>query len=343
MAVNLNKPLGRVGKRKRSDKLPELATRHLVGGETYCALNDGEIDAMRLDSRRYGDEEPNWPGCWTEADANGKRVAAIARLRHSRFSNVSGVLELANILEGCAPGKRCGSMTCCPQCARTAQKWLVDAFRVVLKADDVHCKDWSFNFVMPDGQVAIADLERAPFTMILKRVRSALEKCRAVEFGVLGIDISANDDSQKFRYGRLNKGPHIYFQVHVYGVVRTRNKKAVWNALRHLFPSAANIYRPLSMSRKPFDGAAKGISYILKPQGFRHAPYFDEARGEWNTPIKPPALRAREYIYYLLAMHRLGLKNRIAFVGLHPEITKPAKTRNRSVRLRRVALRGRAM
>jgi hypothetical protein len=70
-----------------------------------------------------------------------------------------------------------------------------------------------------------------------------------------------NDDTEKFRLGRLKNGRRVNWQVHVCRVVRTSNKKAAWNALRHLFLESANIYRPLSISRKPFDGAAKGISY----------------------------------------------------------------------------------
>jgi hypothetical protein len=342
MAVNLNKPLRRAGKRKGTDPLPLLAARHLLGGDTYGALNDSEINAIRLDSRWYGDEEPNWPKCWTAEYADSKRIAAITRLRNHRFRKVPGALELADILESCAAGVRCGSHGC-PECVRAAQRWLVNAAQRVLMKQDDGCNEWSFNFVMPEGQVAIADLGDAPFAEIMERVRAALDSCPAVLFAVLGIDISVNDDTEKFRHGRLKKGPRVYWQIHIYGLVRASDRQAVWNALRHLFPKAANIYRPLAMSAKPFDGKLKGNSYICKPQGFRHILYFDTQRGEFDTPKKPPALKAREHVHYLLAMHRLGLKNRIAFVGLHPEITKATKTHNRGVRLRRVLRRGRAM
>lgn len=177
------------------------------------------------------------------------------------------------------------------------------------------CQDWAFNFVMPEGQAPIDELEQAQFALILSRVRVALDRCRAVKFAVAGIDISVNDDAEKVRLGRLKRGPKVYFQVHVYGVVRTRDKGAVWDALRHLFGSSQNIYRPLSI--RPFDGAKRGLSYICKPQGFRHVSYFDEQRKEWNTPRKPPALKAREHVHYLLAMHALGFSGRIALVGLH--------------------------
>jgi hypothetical protein len=189
---------------------------------------------------------------------------------------------------------------------------------------------------MPEGQAAIHDIGSVDFDGILGKCRAALDQCKAVTFAVLGIDISANDDTAKFKKGRLKHGLRIYWQVHVYGIVRTSNRQAVWDALRHLFGKADNIYRPLYISEKPFDGANKGISYICKPDGFRHVPYFDEQRGEWNTPLKPKALTAKQHVYYLLAMHDLGFAHRIALVGLHPVITAKTKNKNRGVRLRRV-------
>jgi hypothetical protein len=211
----------------------------------------------------------------------------------------------------------------------------------VLARKDPGFRDRTFNFVMPEGQTAISALTDAPFDLILERIRNALLGCQKVLFAVFAIDISANDESQKFLRGELHGGRKVYFQAHVYGIVRTSSRKAVWKALRPLFKKSANIYRPLWISEKAFNGSAYGTSYVLKPHGVRHAPYKD-GKGEWNLPRKPPPLKPREHVHYLLAMHQLGFAGRIGFVGLHPVIAKAGKGKLTDVVLCRVHRKGSA-
>jgi hypothetical protein len=332
------KPAGRVVKFRRGDPFPNWAAT-LFG--PFGCLDESILRTIHAEERWYGDGEPCWKNAPTAEDARRKALTVAARLKHRNYVGLAGAAALALIIASCIDGNRCGSHAC-PMCGRVSQKWLVDAFRKLIRKSRNGYQDFTFNFVMPEGQTAICALESAPFDRILAKVRTALSECTAVEFAAFGIDTSANDDTAKFKSGRLKFGRRRYFQVHVYGLVRTNNRRAVWDALRHLFKSAANIYRPLTISPKPFDGSPNGLSYICKPDAFKHSPYLDKT-GNWNTRKKHEAITASHHVRYLLAMHNLGFARRIALVGLHPEITKPTKTRNRGVRLRRVVRGGRAV
>jgi hypothetical protein len=328
-----SKPKGKATYRRR-DPLPNFDGTPF--GRFGC-LTDAHLKVIHADERWYNDGDPHWKKAPSSSAAVAKRVAAADRLEHLNFGGVAGAPGLALIIRTCMARTTCGSHAC-PECARAGQRWLVTAFGNVLRKPKAGFQDYSFNFVMPDGQVAIFDLGSAPFDLILNRCREALDKCEAVEFAVLGIDTSFNDDTEKFKEGRLTKGPRKYWQVHVYGIVRTSDRQAVWNALRHLFVKAENIYRPLTISTDPFDGSPGGISYVCKPDGFRRPLYKHPVWG-WIKPRKQPALTARQHVYYLLAMHHLGFARRIAFVGLHPFITVATKKSKRGVALRKVSRR----
>jgi hypothetical protein len=330
-----SKPKGKATYR-RGDPLPNFDGTPF--GRFGC-LTAPLLEIIHADERWYKDGDPHWKKAPSSWDAVAKRVAAAVRLDHPAYSGVIGAPGLALIIRTCMARTTCGSHAC-PECARADQRWLVTAFGNVLRKPKAGFQDYSFNFVMPDGQVAIFDLGSAPFDLILNRCREALDKCSAVVSAVLGIDTSFNDDTEKFRKGRLNKGPRKYWQVHVYGFVRTSDRRAVWDALRHLFAQADNIYRPLTISTDPFDGSPGGISYVCKPDGFRRPLYKHPVWG-WIKPRTQPALTAQQHVHYLLAMHQLGFARRVAFVGLHPVITKTNKLGKRSVALRRVARRKR--
>jgi hypothetical protein len=333
------KPTGKVTPRRRSDPLPAF-NRTLFG--PFACLSEPILKVIHANEQWYGDGDPSWKNAPSAQDACGKAIAATVRLDHRNYVGLTGAAALALFLASCSPESRCGSHAC-PRCGRADQRWFVDAVRKLLCKPQAGFQDFAFNFVMPEGQAAIKDLGKVDFDTILRKCRIALSQCGAVEFAVLGIDTSANDDTDKFDKNKLVSGLRIYWQVHVYGIVRTSSRQAVWDALRHLFNKADNIYRSLYISKKPFDGSNKGISYISKPDGFRHVPYFDEQRGEWNTPHKPSALRAREQVHYLIAMHDLGFARRIALVGLHPVETQATKNKGRGVRLHRVYRGGSAM
>jgi hypothetical protein len=302
--------------------------------EPFGCLTGTILQVIHADQRWFGDGRPTWAKAPTAADACAKAKRAAVRLGHRNYAGMTGTAALALIIGGCSSWRRCGSHACF-ECGRADQRWLVDAFGKLLRKPQAGYQDFSFNLVMPDGQAGVGDLESAPFDRVLGKCRLALDQCKPVEFAVFGIDISANDDTDKFKHGRLTLGPRRYWQVHIYGVVRTSDRQAAWGSLRHLFSEAENISHPLRMSTKPFDGSARGISYICKPDAFRHTVYVDKA-GKLNTPRKPPALTARQHVHYLLAMHDLGFARRVALVGLHPVVTRATKKKNSGIALRRV-------
>jgi hypothetical protein len=303
-------------------------------GAPAC-LNATKLRIIRKGGRWRSDAVQPWKRAPTSAEADMKAKAAATRLAHRNFATIPGARVLSRIIRACRDDVPCGSHAC-PRCGQVDQRWLVAALKPVLAIKDRGFRDRTFNFVMPEGQTAVSALADAPFAYILSRIRAALLACPNVLFAVFAIDISANDDSNKFLDGKLRRGRKKYFQAHVYGIVRTSRRKAVWRALRPLFPKSANIYRPLWISKDPFDGSAYGISYVLKPHGVRHAPYKD-VNGEWVLPKYKPLLKPREHVHYLLATHKLGLAGRVGFVGLRPAIAKTRNGKAARVVLRRVA------
>lgn len=326
--------LGRLGGNGPSCPLPPY-THTLFG--TFGAFQKEHIAQILSDERWYGDEAPRWRNAPWSDDAIKSRKKATSRLAHKAFATVAGAAGLSRILESCAPGRRCGSQSCY-ECGRAFQRWLVDAVGRLLGKQHDGYQDFTFNFVMPDGQAAIKQLGTVDFLDIMAKCRSALDSCSAVEFAVVAFDTSANDDTEKFTKGKYTTGPVVYFQVHMYGIVRTNDRKAVWKALRPLFAKAANIYRPLHIPKKVFNGSNKGISYLLKPDAFRRVSYLYEkaAKPYWTTKNPAPALKPSEHVFYMLAMHALDFIGRIGLVGLHPVRTKATKHRKPGVGLRRV-------
>ena len=328
------RPLSDPGRGGSSCPLPPY-TYTLFG--PFGAVQKEHIAQILSDERWYGDEAPRWRKAPWSDDAIKSRQKATTSLAHIAYVAVTGAASLSGILEGCVPGHRCFSGGCY-ECCRAFQRWLVDAVGKLLRKQHDGYQDFTFNFVMPDGQASVGKLATVDFLNIMAKCRSALDRCSAVEFAVVAFDTSANDDTEKFRKGKYTAGPVIYFQVHVYGIVRTSDRAAVWEALRPLFAKATNIYRPLHIPKKAFNGSNKGISYLLKPDAFRRVSYRNEkpATPYWTTRSPPPALKTRELVHYLVAMHALGFLGRIALVGLHPFATKATKHHARGVALRRV-------
>lgn len=299
------------------------------------ALTTDMVRLIRRDPRLRVPGSSPWMKAPTPEDARSNSKKAAKSLKHKAFRKVSGASALSIIIGSCRKKSPCGSQGCF-WCGQMDQRWLVTALAPVLSKSDKGYSDWAFNFVMPEGQTAIHSLPAAQLGPLIERIRRALLASPRVLFAALGIDISANDDTEKFLRGRLHDGQKRYFQAHVYGVVRAESRDDIWRALRDLFGTAPNIYRPLWVSPKPFDGSAKGVSYILKPQGFRHIAYLNH-EGHWKTRKPSPKLKPREQVYYLLAMNKLGLAHRIGFVGLHPVVVRATTSTPATVVLRRVA------
>lgn len=324
----------RVHGKYRQRRIKALLPPHTFDDSQYETLCLTLVLIIHYDERWYRDGEPKWKGAITAAIADKDRTKAAKRLSHINYEDITGAASLALILGSCTENSRCGSHAC-PECGRADQRWLVWALKRVLRDNDPGYEDYSFNFVMPDGQVGLTELSTAPFDHILRKCREALKSSLDVLFAVVGIDVSFNDDSLKFEKGRLSTGPRCYWQIHVYGIARVRHRDAIRTALNGLFVRADNIYRPLKASKTPFDSSARGLSYICKTVAFRHVAIKDK-RGDWNTPKEPRGLTAEQQVHYLLAIHALGFSRRVAFVGLHPVKHPTAKNPKGMVILRRV-------
>jgi hypothetical protein len=69
------------------------------------------IARVLADENHYRNGPPTWPNASTSQDAREARLRAINRLR--RFADeFTGAGQLADILVGCKPGRRCMSGAC---------------------------------------------------------------------------------------------------------------------------------------------------------------------------------------------------------------------------------------
>lgn len=330
----MNKPTRAPGPTGKPFNRPTCPLPDWAGGLFHPpgAFTHKHSEAIAADERWYADSPPYWPNMPLSVATYKKRLALAARLQHANFRDVPGASGLALILAGCTPGSRCQSHAC-PECCRAQQRCVVAATHRQFKKSDAGYSDWSITLIMPEGQTRFDSFGQVDFGAIMALPLAALSACPSVKFAILGFDISANDDREKFKHGRLTFGPKVYAQVHLHGLVRASSKDEIKACLSNLFTRSANIFRPLTVL--PFDGSARGISYIIKPDGYRHVPYLN-ANGEWATPRTSPALKPREHVFYALQMHALGLSGRIGLVGLHPVV----RGANRRITFRRVA-RGR--
>ena len=69
------------------------------------------------DERWYGNGEPRWENASSSVQAEHRRRCCVKRLRRVGKGHPD-TEDLADLLDGCAPGNRCMSGAC-PECSRT--------------------------------------------------------------------------------------------------------------------------------------------------------------------------------------------------------------------------------
>src|SRR3984893_13478386 len=118
-----------------------------------------------------------------------------------------------------------------------------------------------------------------------------------------GIDLSWNECSPP-------KKPPIW-QGQVYGVVVGLDVEAVKSAIKHLYPHAESISRPLRV--RECSNLPKALSYAIKPGFVIRVSHIDRRTGRDNTDyygLKAPQLRE-----LALCLGRYELPNRYALTG----------------------------
>jgi hypothetical protein len=169
----------------------------------------------------------------------------------------------------------------------------------------------------------------------MNRCVKAAEDTGAVSFGVFAFDISWNDDSEKFNRDVFKIPPKLYWQIHIYGFIRTDDYQAVETALKALSPEDEKIRTPL-LSNKLLKTAKRNLSYLFKPTAFKRRKFWaiGKKRSSWQTG-KDKALSTSAHVEYLQAAHQLGIARRIALLNLHPVSgkSKPGKLSTISLRI----------
>lgn len=314
------RPRKRGRKKKLIPRFIELAGR----GAALEAFADADIRRILKDETWFGDGPPHWKNAVNSTTAefwwNKGNNRLIAPMSSDTISDYGAA---HSAISNCRPNARCGSNGCY-LCARAFQRWLVTIGLSLHRNAIPGYSDRTINYVFPEGQVLGSSLCQADFDQLMARCIEAIEKTGSVSFGIFAFDISWNDDTAKFQRGVFKIPPQEYWQVHIYGFIRTNNYKAIKRSLAKLSPSDEKIRFPLR-SGKLVKTPSKALSYLFKPTAFKRKPFWavGKKKSSWR-PGRSKALSTAVHVEYLQAAHRLKISRRIALINLHP-IVKKAK------------------
>ena len=317
----------------------------LLGDAHWGMFDTEDISQILSDERWYGDKPPHWEHAVKQAKAKEWWRKGHLRLARKPGRNAPfDTLAAHSVISSCKPRQRCKSNGCY-LCCRAFQRWLITALRwLQISPCREEYQDRSFTYIYPEGQCAIGTLRKANFKKHLQRTLQVIENTGLVEFGILAFDNSFNDDRAKFAHGEFHIPPELYWQIHLYGIIRTRDFDLVMDALRAATPENEKI-RQIVRARKSFDGKPKVLSYIFKPTAYKRQPFKVQKgsrKGDWAMG-DAKALNAAQHVEYLVAAHELGIPNRICLINLHPERTPPSPKRGRRYFFRKLLPRSTTM
>lgn len=238
----------------------------------------------------------------------------------------------------CKPNFRCKS-NACYLCTRAFQRWLVSDALKLRRISSPGFYDRTINYVFPEGQFKGGQLRLADFDLLMRRCVDALYKTNAVLFGILAFDISWNDDTAKFKRRVYKVPPKKYWQIHIYGYVRTNNYGTIKRSLKSLSAENEKIRYPIK-SKLLRNTPGRAISYIFKPTAFKRRAFWaiGKKKNSWKTG-RDKALSTSSHVEYLQAAHLLGISNRVALLNLHPVKASSKAGRPRAIALRLVKAR----
>lgn len=303
--------------RKLSARIPRYQTL-LLRNAPFGQFDQKDIQQILKNEFWYSDDAPRWKNALTGADHHVWWERAVKRLGApmNRRRVVDGGATL-NAIKECSRGQRCKS-NACQQCTWAFQKWLVMASAQLHAIKESGFEDRMINYVFPEGQALLGHLRLANFDHLMERCIEAIERAKTVTFGIMAFDISLNDDRQKFAKGALKVPPKVYWQIHIYGFIRTSDYAAVKAELKGLSKGNEKISFPVRsklLSKTP----NKALSYLFKPAAFKRRSYWavGDKRSSWKTG-RDKALSTADHVEYLQAAHQLGIARRIGLVNLHP-------------------------
>lgn len=302
----------------------------------FGELDDEDFARILSNEKLYGNSQPRWKKAPTAKQTEKYWKLGVKQLHANMYQSLPfDVATAGDVIGNCQPGCRCKSNGCY-LCVRAVQRWLVKNTRRLIKSPpNPGYQDKAFNFVFPAGQVPIGDLRLVRWRKIMRRCVAALENCGCVAWGILAFDVSFNDDTKKAQRGAIHLPPFLYWQVHLYGIIRTSDYPKVRAVLKALWPKDEKIKSPVKAKAK-FNGSYYAISYLLKPAAFKRSAYWPTRaiKPRWQTGKS--ALKGRVHVEYLTASHQLGLPGRIGLINLHPMKTTPTASKPGGIQLRPV-------
>jgi hypothetical protein len=257
----------------------------------------------------YGDGEPTWKQgrhrkpAKTSKQARTERRQLVKVLRRHGKGNDSA-LRLADILENCSKKHRCLSAAC-PVCSRAFQRWFVSAASSIVSRK----KQWHVASLVwrahrfPEGKLDPDTM----FEALRRHLRVSLRRAE-IRLAIGGFDISMNEhEDGKFV-------PH--WRPHAWILVATKNPKRLRKHLKTKFPASKRVRRPLRIVR--YDGSPTALAYALKTDFLRRVSLPRKRKSPSNTTrrnTRDRPLRSTQKIELALALHRIGLPDRVFQLG----------------------------
>jgi|GEM_PF-4325080 len=206
-----------------------------------------------LDEKHYA--ETGLRGEPTAAELKEQVLECVHTLRSSTLGDEEGRESLANILENCDPGHRCGSAACL-MCGTAAKRFLVKRVDR-LWPQPTPLK--SFALISPAFQRALGALDSISFKSIRTLTLGWLESAGFSDLKALGFtDLCHSIDR---RTGKEEWTPHIHMVTPVEG------SEALTRALKAALESRAQV--PVPVRGVTVRDRSHQVGYVFKPRPTR--------------------------------------------------------------------------
>lgn len=228
------------------------------------------------------------------------------RARLLRKGTTTAELNLAALLNGCAPQIRCRSGAC-PECTYAAQTLYGRMLRTFIDAHKGSKTIAMVTIILP-ALIPPGTLSKAEHQRTAERLKYAL-RAASVPWLVGGVDLSFNEHAT----GRYPPG----WSWHVHGFVATKDIDKLRKRLKRRFPPTDAVPRPVKVV--VWDGRLEALRYVLKgdferrvgrDDGVRHGPF---GRQRTCRVTDKQRLRSHEKRDLMLHLHNIGLQGRLFF------------------------------
>ena len=219
--------------------------------------------------------------------------------------------QLARLLEGCAPDRRCRSGACI-LCGRELQLVMFDLIQQQIREPaerKMRGRMTAVTIIPGEGIVA-------PNALTVDGCCRAMEAIAQVFRGagfsplVAGFDVSFNEDQEG------ESAPH--WALHGHGVTSEWFPKQHEKAVRAAVTPSALVKRPVKFDK--LDGRANGPLYTIKPDRVRKVSYLEDRKVRLGrAPFRDTHrrdLRPEQAVALAQVEHDTGLLNRLLIKGI---------------------------